>query len=102
MGQKVVSLPDGKATMKMHLWTMGLLLSGTAVFAQAPGADVPPEQKGITVEARGPVHEAFAQPGYVNPQASVVVPKEPPAPIPEEPPDQKPSGNVQWVPGYWA
>jgi hypothetical protein len=88
--------------MKSQLWTIGLLLSGSMAFAQEPSADVPPEQKGITVEARGPVHEAYAQPGYVVPQASIVVPKEPPAPVPEEPPDQKPSGNVQWVPGYWA
>jgi hypothetical protein len=32
-----------------------------------------------------------------------MVPKQPPAPIEELPPDQKPAGdNVQWIPGYWA
>ena len=29
--------------------------------------------------------------------------KEPPQPIQEMPPDQKPAGqNIQWIPGYWA
>lgn len=51
---------------------------------------------------RGPVHEAFAQPSRVKPQPGPVVPKEPPKPIEEIPPDQKPAGdNVQWIPGYW-
>ena len=32
-----------------------------------------------------------------------MVPKQPPDPIQELPPDQKPSGqNIQWIPGYWA
>jgi hypothetical protein len=31
------------------------------------------------------------------------VPKDPPAPIQELPPDQKPAGqNIQWIPGYWG
>jgi hypothetical protein len=31
------------------------------------------------------------------------VPRKAPAPISEEPPNQKPKGdNVQWIPGYWA
>ncbi|GBD36318.1 Filamentous hemagglutinin [bacterium HR36] len=51
---------------------------------------------------RGPVHEAYAQPARVKPQPGPVVPKEPPKPIEEIPPDQKPAGeNVQWIPGYW-
>src|SRR5262249_54437221 len=40
----------------------------------------------------------------VDPQAqpSPVVPKPPPEPIQEVPPDQKPEGeNVTWIPGYW-
>ena len=58
---------------------------------------------GIDVQARGPVHEAYAQPYERNPGPTAVVPKKPPAPVPEEPPDQKPKGdNVQWIPGYWA
>lgn len=51
---------------------------------------------------RGPVHEAFAQPARIKPQPGPIVPKEPPKPIEEIPPDQKPAGeNVQWIPGYW-
>jgi WXXGXW repeat (2 copies) len=62
----------------------------------------PPQTDGIDVQARGPVHEAFAQPVDGQPRPSPVVAKEPPAPIDEAPPDQKPDGdNVQWIPGYW-
>src|SRR4029077_5959145 len=47
-------------------------------------------------------HEAFAEPISQKPAASPVVPKQPPDPIEEVPPDQKPEGdNVQWIPGYW-
>jgi len=61
------------------------------------------QQEGVEVLARGPVHEAYATPTDTNPQASPVVPKEPPDPIEEMPPDQKPEGeDVAWIPGYWA
>jgi hypothetical protein len=53
------------------------------------------------VQARGPVHEAFAEPA-TPPSPAPVVPKQPPAPVEEEPPEQKPAGKeVQWIPGYW-
>jgi hypothetical protein len=56
----------------------------------------------VEVLGRGPVHEAYAEPSEREPQPTPVVPKEPPKPIEELPPDQKPEGdNVQWVPGYW-
>ncbi len=63
-------------------------------------ADVP--EPGIEVQGRGPIHEAYAQPhGKAKPGPTIT--KEPPAPIPEEPPDRKPEGeNVQWIPGYWS
>ena len=48
--------------------------------------------------ARGPVHEAFAQPFQANPQPGPVVPKRPPDPIPEEPPDQKPQTETPSTP----
>jgi hypothetical protein len=65
-----------------------------------PASSVPP---GIEVQARGPVHEAFAQPVSTQPEPSPVVPQAPPEPVPEEPPDQRPEGdNVQWIGGYWA
>jgi len=57
--------------------------------------------EGAEVLARGPVHEAFASTAE-NTTAPPVVAKQPPDPIEELPPDQKPEGeNVQWMPGYW-
>jgi hypothetical protein len=54
----------------------------------------------VEVQARGPVHEAYAQPYTADPAPGPLVTKQPPAPIDELPPDQKPDGAV-WVPGYW-
>jgi len=52
---------------------------------------------------RGPVHEAFAAPVVHDTAAAPAIPKEPPAPIQEMPPDQKPAGqNIQWISGYWS
>ena len=52
---------------------------------------------------RGPVHEAFAAPLVHDPNAAPTIEKQPPEPIQELPPDQKPAGqNVQWIPGYWS
>jgi hypothetical protein len=81
---------------------------GFAVWIMAPSDSRTQEaassdQEGVQVEARGPVHEAFAEPAIRGPRATPMVPKEPPAPIEELPPDQKPEGdNVVWIPGYWA
>lgn len=62
-----------------------------------------PAQEGVEVQARGPVHEAFAGPAIRGPRATPAVPKQPPEPVPEEPPNQRPEGdNVQWIPGYWG
>jgi hypothetical protein len=63
--------------------------------------DVAPQ--GVDVLTQGPIHEAFAEPVIYDPKPGPVVPKEPPPPVNELPPDQKPEGaNVQWIPGYWA
>jgi hypothetical protein len=60
-------------------------------------------QTAIEVQARGPVHEAFAQPADTPPVPGPVVPRQPPDPIPEEPPEFQPEGNnMQWFGGYWA
>lgn len=64
--------------------------------AQDPAA--PP---GVQVEARGPVHEAFAAPTVREPEAAPVIPKKPPEAIEELPPETRPEGTV-WIPGYWA
>jgi hypothetical protein len=66
-------------------------------------AATPDANADTTVLARGPVHEAFAEPVTDRPRPSPIVPKKPPDPIEEVPPDQKPEGsNVLWIPGYWA
>lgn len=67
------------------------------------GAQEPPAPDGVEVQARGPVHEAFAQPpDDGQPRPGPVVPKEPPAPVEELPPEQRPQGDdVRWAPGYW-
>jgi hypothetical protein len=77
----------------------GWLVSTTAAQDEkAPAKEEAPE-----VLARGPVHEAFAELIETRPQPAPVVGKQPPDPIEETPPDQKPEGdNVQWIPGYWS
>lgn len=74
-------------------------LAGSAAMASddaGPG-------EGMEVLARGPVHEAYAQPLNLTLQPGPIVPKRPPEPIPEIPAEQKPRGeNIQWIPGYWA
>ena len=93
-------------TWAARLTLAATLLSPTILLAQEeapPPVVVPKKDDGITVLARGPIHEAFAQASETKPEPGLLVPKKPPIPVPEVPPDQKPKGeNVQWVPGYWA
>src|SRR5690349_21007860 len=91
--------------MKVDLWRLAPVAFGVALsLTMTAWADEPSNQpEGVEVLARGPVHEAYAEPVGGQPQASPIVPKQPPEPIPEMPPDQKPEGdNVTWIPGYWA
>jgi hypothetical protein len=65
--------------------------------------DGPPPEEGAEIQTRGPIHEAYAQPVDTNPRPGPVVPKAPPDPIPETPPETRPDGdNVLWIPGYWG
>ncbi len=58
---------------------------------------------GAEVLARGPVHEAFAEPLNLHGIDPQMVSTAPPKPVEELPPEVKPDGNnVQWIPGYWA
>src|SRR5262249_43373877 len=57
--------------------------------------------KGLEVQARGPIPEAFASP-WTEPKATPLVGKKPPAPIEEMPPEEKPEGDVAWIGGYFA
>ena len=91
-------------------WTWGgAILSGALMVATAfaqPG--LPPEEPVAVQEqqvlTQGPVHEAFAEPITYDIQnrQTVVVPDTPPEPINEIPPDIKPDGDPQWIPGYFA
>lgn len=75
---------------------------------RCPAAEPSPAANPATGEdveplLRGPLHEAFAEPVQLNPQPAPVVPKQPPEPIEELPPEAKPADeNVIWIPGYWA
>ncbi len=76
---------------------------GQGLRSQAPQPVQQADQEGIEPQTRGPVHEAFATPTDADPHPNLIVPKAPPEPIEEAPPDQKPEGqNVLWIPGYWA
>jgi len=71
--------------------------------AAAPGGLRAEEQPGVEVLARGPVHEAYASPVDAQPQSGPLVPRQPPNPVEELPPEQRPEGDhVLWIPGYWA
>src|SRR5262249_6120792 len=106
------------ATLLRSLALLGLsltfLLAASFAAGQVPdypparvpqeGGEPPPVPEGdITVQPRGPVHEAFALPPNMAPRPGPIVANQPAGPIPEVPPDQRPEGdNVQWIPGYWA
>src|SRR5262249_17974563 len=84
---------------------LGLALTPAPAPGQPPTPGQPPPggdpNAGQEVLARGPVHEAYAS-TVEAPAATPVVPQQPPGPIEELPPDEKPAGdNVQWMPGYW-
>src|SRR5438067_2489771 len=65
------------------------------------GADLSADN--LQVQARGPVHEAFAEAVLFEPTEGIVVPRRPPDPIEEIAPDEKPEGdNLVWISGYWA
>ena len=90
--------------MRVRRPKLGLVLLLAGAFA--PGAlrgqeAPPPPPKGVEVLARGPVHEAFA-PLTAEAAPTKPVPKKPPAPLEEMPPEQKPDGDVVWINGYWA
>ncbi|MGA2254101.1 MAG: YXWGXW repeat-containing protein [Thermoguttaceae bacterium] len=108
------------------LWLSGIgllaMLGAVISVAQAqdvppplpagPGGAVPVDPNGVAagqpdpngeVMTRGPIHEAYAVPLSAGQTAGMIVPKQPPAPIEEVPPDMKPEGgNPAWIPGYWT
>jgi len=51
----------------------------------------------------GPVHEAFAEPSSTDTKPGIVVPKSPPNPVQEIPPERDDlEEGSQWISGYWA
>lgn len=66
----------------------------------AQAAD-PPIPKGVEVQGRGPIHEAFASP-TTEPKQPLLLPKKPPLPIEEMPPEEKPEGDAVWIGGYFS
>jgi hypothetical protein len=88
------------ASFTLLIFGLGTLLPWSA--AVQDNRDAAPDE-GVEVQVRGPVHEAFAEPVEARPQPSIIVTKQPPDPIDELPPDQKPEGDdVEWIPGYWS
>lgn len=78
----------------------GAVVAKPIISDPAPAADADDGQEVLT---RGPIHEAFAKPGSSEEPSDVEVKRQPPEPIEEMPPDQKPDGdNVVWISGYWS
>ena len=74
---------------------LGIALLSFCLIPQPIYVDEPMQPDDIAVQLRGPVHEAYAQPTDDQPLQGPMAPREPPAPIDELPPDQKPEGNKQ-------
>ncbi|HZY89486.1 MAG TPA: hypothetical protein VFE78_31985, partial [Gemmataceae bacterium] len=84
-------------------FALGLLSLGRVTAREDQPPPPPGATEGVDVQARGPVHEAYAEPTDARPEPTPLVAKQPPAPVPEVPPDQRPDGeNVVWMPGYWS
>ncbi|HIQ20727.1 MAG TPA: hypothetical protein EYH34_05785, partial [Planctomycetes bacterium] len=90
--------------------TVALLCGVGAVWAADDGAGPGPqaqseaaEQEGPEVLMRGPIHEAFATQIDFGAKPGPVVPRKPPEPVEEVPPEVRPEGEeIVWIPGYWA
>jgi hypothetical protein len=99
---RVRSLKVGLAVILAHVFVLlALSYSQESAPPAAQMDEPPPVPKGIEVLARGPVHEAFAS-LTGEPVATQPVSKQPPKPIEEMPPTEKPEGDVIWIGGYWA
>lgn len=81
---------------------VGLGLTWTVSPVSASQYDTPGAEFAAAVLEAGPIHEAFAETVAFNPEPGIIVPKAPPDPINEVPPEQKPEGSVEWIHGYWA
>jgi hypothetical protein len=99
--QRLPPRPRFRLLVPFGLMTFALSVGQSSAPAAPPDPKNP--EAGIEVQARGPVHEAFAQPSDLKPDVSPAIGKAPPSPIPEEPPAMKPDADkVQWIGGYWS
>ena len=63
----------------------------------------PVPEESYEVQTSGPIHEGFAVPLTVEVSQSIAVRTQPPEPIKEVPPAERPQGkNMVWIPGYYA
>jgi hypothetical protein len=91
--------------MKLRIAVLAALAcAGLFLASPAPAEeDAPPPPDGVQVEARGPVHEAFAEATKIRGTPGLVVDRQPPQAVDEMPPEEKPEGeHVVWIPGYWS
>ena len=72
------------------------------LLTASPWRALAQEDAGYEELTSGPIHEAYADVVQLEPSESTVIDREPPAPINELPPEQRPEGQrVEWLPGYW-
>jgi hypothetical protein len=89
----------------IHTLIMVLVLAGSRSLCGQTDETPPPvpSQEEPQVLNEGPIHEGFAQPLDLAPQAGIISPNEPPADIVEDPAAERPKGSQYvWIPGYWA
>jgi hypothetical protein len=81
------------------------LLGCLTLFASAQAPPAPQPELMLPnpeVLEQGPIHEAFAEPLALDQQQPEIVAKQPPEPVQEIPPAERPKGtNVVWIPGYF-
>ncbi len=101
-GSKKTPLTGDFIVIRNRLWFGPLAFALAGAFPLSAVADKIETEAGVSVQARGPVHEAFGRPWEAVATPLPVMRQKPPDPIAEEPPDQRPAGaNVRWLPGYW-
>ncbi len=91
-----------QVVVRSAVFSLSCWVAPFAIRAAEPHLDDAPGEA-MEVLARGPVHEAFAAVTGRDAKPGAVVPRQPPEPVEELPPEVQPEGdNVQWIPGYWA
>ena len=83
--------------MSLRYWFLPLATLGLTALLPA-GSVLAQQADGVEVLARGPVHEAYAEPVDARPQATPVIPRQPPDPVDELPPDQRPEATCSGSP----